>query len=77
MSMPRYFAYSPVDMTIEEALENAYQYLEPDQIVHVQSDGDVEIHWLTYGDRPRALPDTYLVRVEQDDSLRVVDRALS
>lgn len=72
----RYFMYSPLDMSAEEAFEFAYPHLEDNHIVHV-TEREILIIPPESGQRPKAAPNTYLVRVEIDDSLRVVEKALS
>ena len=72
----RYFMFSPLDMSEAEAYEAARQFLLDNHIVHVTSHG-VRIVPPVSGKRPAAAPNTYLVRVEQDGSLRVVQRALN
>jgi hypothetical protein len=72
----RYFMYSPLDMSEEEAFAQAYADLLDNHIVHVTSLGN-EIIPPVSGQRPAAAPETYLVRVEQDDSLRVVQKAFN
>lgn len=72
----RYFMYSPLDMSEQEAFNRAKPYLTDDHIVEVRG----RHHWMytiEKGERPKASIDTYLVRVEPDDSLRVVDRKFS
>ncbi len=73
----RYFMYSPLDMLEHEALAFAFDHLRDNHIVHVDQYGDIEVIPPTIGQRPAALPNTYLVRVEQDDSTRVVDKKLN
>lgn len=74
--MHYYFMYSPLDMDANEAYEQANDWLGTDCIVVVRSNG-LEIVDLPEGSRPQALPDTYLVRVEPDGSLRIVQKALT
>ncbi len=71
----RYFTYSPLDMNVYDALERALPYLDPRLIVQVTSEG-VNLIDVLPGSRPRAFPNTYLVRVEQDNFPRVVDSNL-
>jgi hypothetical protein len=73
----RYFIYSPLNMSETEAYEAAQQFLDEKYIVHVRSPFVINFIDLPKGTRPQALPDTYLVRVEPDGSLRTVQRALS
>lgn len=70
-----YFTFSPLDMDQHSAYELARPLLNPAHIV------DVSPYYVTprkvpSGTRPQALPNTYLVRVEQDGSLRIVHKAL-
>jgi hypothetical protein len=72
----RFFLYSPLDMSEQEAFDQALPHLSADHMVYV-THKCVEYIGFKPGQRPQALPNTYLVRVEQDGSLRVVQRALS
>jgi hypothetical protein len=71
----RYFMYSPIEMSEEEAFAFAFEHLEDNLIIYVTSEY-IETIPVEPGTRPKALPNTYLVRVEQDDSTRVVDKRL-
>lgn len=73
----RYFLYSPLNLSETEAFEAAKKFLDEKYIVHVKSAFSIGFIDLPPGTRPEALPDTYLVRVEPDNSLRVVQRALT
>jgi hypothetical protein len=67
----RYFMYSPLELTEREAFELSKPHLRSETIVRVMPSG----YWLYSiepGVRPTADFDTFLVRVEPDDSLRVV-----
>ncbi len=68
----RYFVFCPLDMEKHQAYARAYEHLEYNHIVYVSSNG-ITVTQLLPGVRPKALPDTHLVRVEQDNSLRIVD----
>jgi hypothetical protein len=70
-----YFMYSPLDMTAEEAFQDAVQWLSERDVVVVRS-GHIEILPLTPNARLQALPGMYLVRVEPDGSLRTVHQNL-
>lgn len=72
----RYFMYSPLDYSEHIAFDMAYDHLQEGCIVHVTSEL-IDVIPVPAGQRPQAAPNTYLVRVEQDDSLRVVQKALS
>jgi hypothetical protein len=67
----QYFTYSPLDMDATEAYQQALKYLRYGYIVHVRP-GKVTSERATPGEPPRAQPNTYLVRVEEDGSLRHV-----
>ncbi len=71
----RYFMYSPLDMSEQDAFNRAYPELRDNHIVHVTAQG-YSVVSPKNGQRPSAAPNTYLVRVEQDDSLRVVEKRL-
>jgi hypothetical protein len=71
----RFFTYSPLDMTETEAYKLALPHLDPSVIVHVTR-YSCTVEKAKAGARPQALPNTYLVRVEQDQSLRVVQKDL-
>jgi hypothetical protein len=73
----RYFMYSPLDMHESEAFAFAYKHLRDEHVVQVDYYGNIKIHPPVVGQRPAALPNTYLVRVEPDDSTRVVQKALT
>jgi hypothetical protein len=72
----KYFTYSPLDMDAQEAFSRAQPSLDPAHIVDVTHYGNY-IRRVPSGTRPKALPDTYLVRVEQDGSLRIVQKSLN
>ena len=69
----RFFTYSPIDFNDYTAYERAEHYLDERVIVHVTNNG-CTVSPVVPGERPRALPDTYIVRVEQDSSLRIVEK---
>lgn len=71
----RYFMFSPLSLTERQAFQLAQPDLLDNHIVHVTAHGNHVIP-PTPGTRPQALRGTYLVRVEQDNSLRVVQMAL-
>lgn len=72
----RYFIYSPLEMTEQEAYEYAEPHLRQNAVVHV-THRSIFINELEVGERPKAYMDSYLIRVEQDGSLRVVHRMFS
>lgn len=74
--MQLFFMFSPLDMSEREAYDIAKPYLDHRCLVRVLSTGDVKIIPAKSGYRPQAEPGTYLVRVEQDELLRVVQKAL-
>lgn len=74
--MQLFFMFSPLDMSEVEAYAIAQSHLDHRHLVRVLSTGDIKIIPATPGSRPQAMPGTYLVRVEQDGSLRVVQKAL-
>lgn len=73
----RYFMYSPLDMHESEAFALAYDHLQSNHIVTIDYYGDLQVTPIGLGQRPAALPNTYLVRVEPDDTTRVVHKNLS
>jgi hypothetical protein len=73
----RYFMYSPLDMSDQEAFDIAYPYLRDNHVVHVKAQQHIELVPPVMGQRPAAAPNTYLIRVEQDGSLRVVHKAFN
>ena len=76
----RYFMFSPLDMSMDEAFKTVERLLDTQYIIRVRGSGEYQtVNYIpiTPGERPRALPQTYLVRVESDGSLRVVHTALS
>lgn len=72
----QYFMYSPLEMSERDAFYKARPYLEDNHIVHVTS-REIKTIPPVSGQRPAAAPNTYLVRVEQDGSLRVVQKSLT
>lgn len=64
----RYFTFNPLVHSKDEAFELAEPHLENDFIVHVAN----KITSSHVRGRPEASVNTYLVRVEPDNSLRVV-----
>lgn len=72
----KYFMYSPVEFSEVEAFSRANPDLEENYIVHVTPQGNYYVE-IPKGTIPRASTDTYLMRVESDDSLRLVHSAFS
>ncbi len=72
----RYFQYSPVDMHESEAFAFAFMWLKPEHVAKVDARGRVQLLPLSPGTRPVADDNTYLVRVEADDSTRLVSSKL-
>lgn len=72
----RYFMYSPLDMSEQEAFSLAKHELQYNRIVYIRRTHPSAFLSILPGERPQAYPNTYLVRVEPDDSLRIVDRNL-
>jgi hypothetical protein len=71
----QFFMFSPLEMSEAEAYCLASPHLDHRHTVVVRSAG-VSILPPKPGQRVQALPGTYLVRVEQDGLLRVVQKAL-
>ncbi len=72
----RYFIFNPLVMDQLKAFHVAEDHLEDNCIVYVYDDGyglGCDVTEIPPGKRPKAFPDTHLVRVEQDGSLRIVD----
>lgn len=72
----RFFTYSPLDMSEQEAFDKAKPGLQNGYIVHVGRLASYQSA-IKPGQVPKADRNTYLVRVEPDDSLRVVDNRIS
>ncbi len=72
----RYFIFSPLVMEKHEAYARAFGHLADNHIVYVSQYG-VTVTPILPGVRPAALPDTHLVRVEQDNTTRIVDSNFS
>lgn len=71
----RYFMYSPLDFSVEQAFTKAQPHLMDNHIVHVTPYGHSILPPVS-GQRPQAEQNTYLVRVEQDNSFYVVQKRL-
>jgi hypothetical protein len=71
----RYFMYSPLDFSVEQAFAKAQDHLMDNHIVHVTPYSH-RIVPPQSGQRPQAAPNTYLVRVEQDNSFYVVQKRI-
>ena len=72
----KYFTYCPLDMKEEDAFERVKPHLKENCIVDVRLT-TLMFFSLRTGARPKAFPDTYLVRVEPDGSTRIVDRNIT
>jgi hypothetical protein len=72
----RYFVYSPIDMSEHEAYLLAKTQLEDNSVIEVRPNHSLRTVLLMPGQRPRAFKNTYLVRVEPDDSLRIIEKRL-
>lgn len=72
----RFFIYSPVEMSEHDAFALIKEHLQDDMVIQVRRNKDPRVVFLTPGQRPRAFPNTFLVRVEPDDSLRIIEQRL-
>ena len=72
----KYFTFSPLEHTVESAFAIALSELIDGAVVSIQAGRyPVSVYPMNPGSGPpRAFPGTYLVRVEPDLTLRVVDK---